>query len=66
MNTIQKSCTFSAKSSSATMATQYVTDEIMIYARDNNCSFVAVSHAMIQQGEWIEVTAIAIFQGTIQ
>lgn len=62
MNATLTSVTFHATSSSATAATQYVSDEIMIHARDNNCSIVSVSHAMIQNGDVVLVTAIAIFQ----
>lgn len=61
MTTTQKFCTFSAKSSSAQVATKWVTDEIMTYARDNDCAVVTISHAMVQQDDMIEVTAIAIF-----
>lgn len=58
----QRAVTFNAQSSDATAATEYVTDAIMAYARDNNSSVVTVSHAMIQQGELIQVTGIAVFQ----
>lgn len=62
MNATLTSVTFHASSSSAVSATQYVSDEIMIYARDHNCSVVTLSHAFIQNGDMILVTAIAIFQ----
>jgi hypothetical protein len=65
MKTIQKSFTVSAKSTSAPTATKYVSDEILIFARDNNYSIVSVSHAMIQKDDVIEVTAIAIVQEII-
>lgn len=57
----QRAVTFSATSSDAVAATEYVSDAILAYARDNNSSVVSVSHAMIQQGELIQVTAIAVF-----
>jgi hypothetical protein len=62
MNTTLTSVTFHASSSSARVATEWVSDEIMVHARDNNCSIVTISHAMIQNGDMILVTAIAVFQ----
>lgn len=62
MNTTHSSVTFHASSSSAVAATEYVSNEIMLYARDNKCSVVTLSHAMIQNGDMVFVTAIAVFQ----
>lgn len=64
MNATLTSVTFHASSSSATGATRYVSEDIMIHARDNGLSIVTISHAMIQQGDTTLVTAIAIFQET--
>lgn len=62
MKATHTSVTFHASSSSAVAATTYVSDEIMIYARDNNCSVVTLSHALVQNGDMVLVTAIAVFQ----
>lgn len=62
MNATLSSVTFHAESSSATAATRYVSEDIMIHARDNNCSIATLSHAMVRNGDTVLVTAIAIFQ----